>query len=81
VNETLRGDVVLIAAEAPLAGLLDYADRLHVLSDGRARLRGMDFSHFAEVPLPDSPDGLFPTAMGMRLVHKAGVTAVSASSA
>jgi len=80
LNETARGDIVLVAAEAPLAGLLDYADRLQVLSDGRAHLRRMDFSHFAELSQPDSPDDVFPPAMGMRLVHNADVTAITASS-
>jgi len=66
-GETPHGDVVLVAAEAPLEGLLDYAARLRMLFETRARLRRMDFSHFAEVPQPGSPDGLFLPAMGMRL--------------
>ncbi len=76
-GETARGDIVFVAGEAPLEGLLDYVDRLHVLSEGRARLRRMDFSRFAEVPQPDVPDGVFPPAVGMRLVGHAGVTAFS----
>lgn len=66
-DETPHGEVVIIAAEAPLEDLLEYPERLRTLFETRARLLRMDFSHFAEVPQPDSPDGFFPPAMGMRL--------------
>jgi elongation factor G len=78
IGEALRGDVVFVAGEAPLASLLDYVDRLRVLSEGRARLSRMDFSRFAEIPQSDVPDGVFPPAIGMRLVGHASVTASSA---
>jgi elongation factor G len=62
--QQLRGDAVVISAMVPLMEMFGYADRLHVISEGRSAFT-MQFDHYAPGPLPGN-DPPFRPAMGMR---------------
>jgi elongation factor G len=50
-TDTLRGDELLIKAQAPLAELIDYPTELKAMTGGRGRY-SLDLSHYEPVPPP-----------------------------
>jgi elongation factor G len=50
-TDTLRGDELLIKAQAPLAELIDYPTELKAITGGRGRY-SLDLSHYEPVPPP-----------------------------
>ncbi|HEY4941575.1 MAG TPA: hypothetical protein VII56_09105 [Rhizomicrobium sp.] len=66
VESTEDGELQVITALVPLASLFGYNHSLRSLSQGRARC-AMRFDHFADVPMPGSPDPKFPAAAALRV--------------
>lgn len=66
VGTGTRGREQTVEAMVPLASMLGYAGKLHLMSQGRASFI-MHFDHYAPVPSPDDSDPPpFRPAMGMR---------------